>query len=83
MDLPSDHLRPRGTRPDAETSEKIYLIKRVPTLRATYQVRLLWFRAAQEGKKLVLVVPAACQFDNSLRELLRARPTAVEREDLA
>lgn len=83
MDTPSDRLRPRGTRPDAETSDKIYLIKRVPTLRATYQVRLLLFRAAQQGKKLVLVVPAACQFDDALRELLRAQPEAAGREDLA
>jgi hypothetical protein len=83
MNPPSDRLQPRGTRPDAETAEKIYLIKRVPTLRATYQVRLLLFRAAQQGKKLVLRVPATCQFDDALRELLRARPAASEREDLA
>jgi hypothetical protein len=83
MDAPSDHLPPRGTRPDAETSEKIYLIKRVATLRATYQVRLLLFRAVQQGKKLVLVVPAACRFDDTLGELLRERPAAAEREDLA
>jgi hypothetical protein len=83
MDTPSDRLRPRGTRPDAETSEKIYLLKRVSTLRATYQVRLLLFHAAQQGKKLVLVVPPACQFDDALRELLRARAATAEREDLA
>ena len=83
MNTPSDRLQPRGTRPDAETSEKIYLIKRVPTLRATYQVRLLLFLAAHRGKKLILRVPAACQFDDTLRGLLQARPAAAEREDLA
>ena len=79
----SPRPEPRGARPDAETSEKIYLIKQVPALRATYQVRLLCFLAVQRGKKLVLCVPSACQFDDALQGLLRARPDAVEREDLA
>jgi hypothetical protein len=83
MDPSSPRLESRGARPDAETSEKIYLIKQVPALRATYQVRLLSFLAAQRGKKLVLRVPPACQFDDALQELLQARPDAVEREDLA
>jgi hypothetical protein len=83
MNASSNRPTPRGTRPDAETCDKIYLIKRVPTLRATYQVRLLLFLAAQRGKKLILQVPAACQFDAALRELLEARPEAAAREDLA
>jgi len=78
------HARtPRGSRPDAETPEKLYLIKAVPALRATYQVRLLAFRAAQEGKRLVLRVPRACRFDPYLQEMIRAFPGIIEREDLA
>jgi hypothetical protein len=72
---------PRGARPDAETTEKIYLVKNVAALRATYQVRLLAFLAAQKGKKLVLQVPAACRFEADLEELRRARPGLIERED--
>jgi len=83
MDLLSQPPMPRGARPDAETAEKVYLIKHVPALRATYQVKLLTFLAAQQGKKLVLRVPAACQFDATLQALLVARPEAVEREDTA
>jgi hypothetical protein len=86
MNDPNDRFAPRvprGSRPDAETSDKVYLIKRVSTLRATYQVRLLTFLAAGRGKKLVLRVPSACQFDPALEELLLARPDAIEREDLA
>jgi len=73
---------PRGARPDAETPESIHLIKNVANLRATYQVRLLAFLAAQRGKKLVLHVPAACRFEADLEELRRARPAVIEREDL-
>ena len=69
---PSSPL-PRGTRPDAETPDRIHLIKNVSALRATYQVRLLALKASSEGKKLVLHVPAACRFDPSLAELAGAK----------
>jgi hypothetical protein len=75
--------RPRGSRPDAETSEKLYLFKNVATLRATYQVRLLAFMAEERGKKLVLKVPSSCRFDAGLADLVRARPQIIEREELA
>jgi plasmid maintenance system killer protein len=60
----------------------IYLIKNVSALRATYQVRLLALKAAQHGKKLVLKVPPACRFENSLADLARAMPQVIQREDL-
>jgi hypothetical protein len=73
---------PRGTRPDAETSDKLYLIKNVPALRATYQLRLLAFLAAQRGKQLVLQVPAACRFDPGLEAWIGRNPGLIQREDL-
>ena len=53
---------PRGTRPDAETADKVNLIKNVSLLRATYQMRLLTFKALQTQKKLILKVPNSCRF---------------------
>jgi hypothetical protein len=61
------HQVPRGSLPDAETIDKIYLIKNVSMFRATYQVKLLAFKATQTHKKLVLTVPRACQFHTSLK----------------
>lgn len=72
----------RGTCPDAETSERITLIKAVTLLRATYQVRLLALKAAETGKILVLKVPAACNFDSSLNRLIRSAPGLIQRENL-
>jgi hypothetical protein len=82
--MESTHLppRPRGSRADAETSDGIYLIKNVARLHATYQVRLLAFAARERGKRLVLVVPFACQFEPGLQELMESRPGLVVREEL-
>jgi hypothetical protein len=73
---------PRGTRADAETEERIYLVKNVTSLRATYQVRLLALKAAETGKKLVLKVPAVCRFDPSLEQLISRTGNLIEREDI-
>jgi hypothetical protein len=82
MDPSSPTPKPRGALPDAETPARVHLVKNVATLRATYQIRLLAFLAAQKGKKLVLHVPAACRFEADLEELRMARPEVIEREDL-
>ena len=73
---------PRGALPDAETTGHIYLVKNVPSLRATQQIRLLAAKAALSHKQLVLLTPAACRFDEPLRELMREQPAIVVREDL-
>ena len=72
---------PRGSRPDAETMNKIYVIKNVTMLRATYQIRLLLFKALEDHKKLVLKVPRACRFHVSLKELIKMTGKTVIRED--
>jgi len=73
----------RGARPDAETFDKAYLIKKVSSLRATYQIRLLAIATAAQGKKLVLKVPRICRFDTSLQGLMQAMPGVIQREDLS
>jgi hypothetical protein len=59
----------------------MYLIKNVSTLRATYQIRLLAFNAVENGTKLVLRVPTKCEFDNSLKELIKVCKKSVLREN--
>ncbi len=77
------HQVPRGTRPDAEVGGKLYLLKKVPVLHATYQVRLLAYRAQQEGKLLVIRVPRVFEPGPSLRTLTGDHPGVirVERSD--
>lgn len=74
------HQVPRGTRPDAETSDKLYLIKNASVLRATYQIRLLALRAVELRKKLVLRVPKSCKFHPSLKTLIRTTGNTIKRE---
>jgi hypothetical protein len=76
------HQVPRGSRPDAETIDKIYLIKNVTMLRATYQIRLLVFKAIKSHKKLMLKVPPSCLFHASLKGLIKMTGKTIKREDL-
>lgn len=64
------HQVARGARADAEVGDKLFLLKKVPVLHATYQVRLLAFRAQQERKKLVIRVPKEFRSGPSLRDLM-------------
>ncbi|MDA9529571.1 hypothetical protein [Bradyrhizobium sp. CCBAU 25338] len=81
MTTQTQHQVPRGTRADAEKFNRLYLIKNVKMLRATYQIRLLAFKATSEGLKLVLKVPSACEFDRSLSELIEETDNTILRED--
>jgi hypothetical protein len=76
-------LRPRGSRPDAETPASLILVKNVSRLRATYQVRLLALRALEERRTLLLRVPPHCTFEEDLAGLCTAAPGLIVREDLA
>ena len=78
----TQHQVPRGTRSDSETLDKIYLIKNVSTLRATYQIKLLAFKAVDSHKKLMLKVPKHCRFQDSLKELIKLTGKNIKREDL-
>lgn len=61
----------RGAQPDAETYDKLLVQKSARSLRATYQIRLLLYRALRENKKLVLAVKKDCIFHDDLRYLLK------------
>jgi hypothetical protein len=63
------HQVPRGTRPDAEANNRMYLIKSASVLRATYQIRLLLYMAEKTRKKLVLRVRKDCRLAPDLAEL--------------
>jgi hypothetical protein len=65
------HQVARGTRADGETFDRMVLVKRTSELRATYQIRLLTYRAVQEGKKVIIEVPKACRIHSSLLGLAR------------
>ena len=70
------HQVPRGTFPDAQTHNRIYLIKNVSYLHATYQVRLL-FTWPKEGRKFVLRIPASCRLGRDLVDLRREYPDNI------
>jgi hypothetical protein len=60
----------------------MYLFKKVSRLRATYQIRLLAYRAVTSGLTLILRVPASCEFDDSLKALMKTCGKSVSRETL-
>lgn len=72
---------PRSARPDAEEFNRMYLVKNVSKLKATYQIRLLAFKAVDGGTKLVLRVPHSCEFDPELEKLIEKFPKALSREN--
>jgi hypothetical protein len=74
------HQVARGAFPDAQNQDKIYLFKNVSTLRATYQVRLLTYLAAETGKKLIINVPSHCKLHPSLSQLTKEFPKAIRIE---
>ena len=71
------HQVARGAKPDGETVDRLLLIKRTSELRATYQIRLLTYRAIQEGKELVIEIPKECKVHSGLRELAKRHPKNV------
>ncbi|WP_419688933.1 hypothetical protein ACN22W_18650 [Burkholderia theae] len=77
----TSHQVARGTMPDAQKFNRMYLIKNVSALRATYQVRLLALMAVEGKKQLIIRVPKGCVFHESLEELMRLYKKSVVRED--
>ena len=74
------HQIARGTRPDDESFDKVFLIKQVSELRATYQVRMLTYMASQKGKKFIIQLPKEAKLHNSLKELRKNAPGVIKVE---
>ena len=74
------HQVPRGTRPDAESQDTFFLFKNVSSLRLTYQIRLLAFRAFEKGRRLVLRVPKHCKLHPTLRDFQKEYSKTVRIE---
>jgi hypothetical protein len=72
----------RGAKPDAEKFNVMYLVKNVRKLRATYQIKLLAFKAVDKKMRLVIRVPPDCEFSSSLQDLITACTGLVMREDM-
>jgi len=77
------HQVARGTRPDAETREALYLIKAASSLRLTYQIRLLAFYARESRRKLVLRIRRSCAVEAGLARFAKehSRIVKIERTD--
>jgi hypothetical protein len=77
------HQVARGTRPDAEVGERLYVIKFSSSLRLTYQIRLLTFLAHERRRKLVLRIRRSCKVDAALRRFVKehSRVVKIERFD--
>lgn len=74
------HQVARGAFPDAQHQNNIYLFKNVSTLRATYQVRLLTYLAAEAGKTLIIDVPSHFKPHPSLSKLVKEFPKTIRIE---
>jgi hypothetical protein len=76
----TQHQVARGALADAENNSAFYLLKNVSSLRLTYQIRLLAFRAIDNGRKLVIRVPVGCKLHPSLRDFVRDHSKTIRIE---
>ena len=67
---------------DAETTDSIYLLKKVSCLRATYQVRLAAHRAERDHKRLIIRAPKDCVLHPSLIQLVAETGPLIQIETL-
>jgi len=65
---------PRCTSPDAVDGTKVYLIKNVPLLRLTYQVRLLADAARQNALEMIIMIPRGSRASADLESFVATRP---------
>jgi len=75
----SAHQVPRGSRPDAVGSGSWYLIKNVPLMRLTYQVRLLAYMAQRNSARLVVVLPPGARVSKDMQAFVRDNPVMIQR----
>ncbi len=70
----------RGSRADATKPGALFLVKKVSSLRATYQIRLLTYQAHQTRAKLTVMVPKSCTILPSLKSLIDSFPQCIALE---
>ena len=69
----------RGSRPDAVRSDGWYLIKRVPLMRLTCQVRLPSCLAQQNSARLVVMLPSSAYVSEDMQAFVQASPVTIQR----
>ncbi len=74
------HQIPRGSLPDAESHDKIFLFKNVSLLHATYQIRILTYLAQQKKKSLVIRVPEHFKPFSTLKAFLNEHKGLIKIE---
>ena len=76
----TSHQVARGARPDAVSGDKWYLIKNVPELRLTYQIRLLTFMAHERDVRLIVLLPASSRLSTDLRRFTKENAAVLKVE---
>jgi hypothetical protein len=76
MNEPLRHGRPHA-RPDAVSDDKLYLIKNLPNMRLTYQIRLLTFLAAERHERLIVIIPKSCRPSRDLQGFVKKNAAAI------
>jgi len=61
---------PRGSIPDAENTNAVYLIKNVSEMRLTYQIKVLAYMAFRRNKKLHIRLPKNAKVHRVLRNFV-------------
>jgi hypothetical protein len=70
---------PRASRPDAATGDRWYLMKNVPLMRLTYQMRLLACLAQQNAARLVVVLPSGTRLSADMQVFAHVNSVTIER----
>ena len=76
----TSHQVARGARADIERNDAYFLLKNVSSLRLTYQIRLLTFSAKDQGRKLIIRVPAHCKVHSTLKSFQKEQAKFVRIE---
>jgi hypothetical protein len=74
----------RAARPDATDGGAGWMVlKRVSSLRLTYQIRLLTFQAVESGARLTIRVPQGCRISGDLRAFMREHKASLRVQRVA
>lgn len=77
------HQVARGSRPDAVSGTKAYLLKNVSELRLTYQIRLLTLLAAERRSVLIVRIPKSARVSRDLRDFANEHSSVLKIEKVS